>query len=533
MSYLTGVQIQDSGGELGNILVANKKYEAGDTVLPILVWDSSNPTGVLDSFISASQDIKFQVLEMFHPPLESSNDLLELSYFFSTKPSLKSLSKEVIHKLLMIANINCHAYLGGLETGGGAKYTEKILGKGESNAYSDSRSALFSVASKAAHSCNPNVTYSSQHGPFLRYSATRNIEIGDQITFAYIGELYKSTRDERRAKLFSEKYFTCRCVRCSGIDDMRGLRCLISGCNGVAYRSDCSSPDSSCWACSLCHEKATDWAYRSKIEIEKKLQYDLSSMISIYERTRNFQVPSTCRQIYNSAISELSPTHNIAIKTLDFLAMWSASQVSTVQQILARSGQLATRSPYISGMVNIKSLRIDSAKSIQLSIGIRQCIAAGCTLGTCDVKSHPFVHDLITEVLWALKDYMAAGPEGRLYAAYLATHCISSFRCQYHSGDTDLIELEDLIKSVGPIRLDQLPVTVISAFAAVHETMPTSLPLQQSVMAVTDVNKCANCHLKCDTMKSCSACKKISYCGAQCQKLHWKVHKPTCRNSMK
>jgi hypothetical protein len=29
-------------------------------------------------------------------------------------------------------------------------------------------------------------------------------------------------------------------------------------------------------------------------------------------------------------------------------------------------------------------------------------------------------------------------------------------------------------------------------------------------------------------LKSCSACKKVSYCNQACQKAHWKTHKPVC-----
>ena len=30
-------------------------------------------------------------------------------------------------------------------------------------------------------------------------------------------------------------------------------------------------------------------------------------------------------------------------------------------------------------------------------------------------------------------------------------------------------------------------------------------------------------------MKVCSVCQAARYCGAACQKLHWKTHKPECK----
>jgi hypothetical protein len=31
------------------------------------------------------------------------------------------------------------------------------------------------------------------------------------------------------------------------------------------------------------------------------------------------------------------------------------------------------------------------------------------------------------------------------------------------------------------------------------------------------------------TLSRCSACKKVTYCGAACQKAHWKWHKAECK----
>jgi len=43
---------------------------------------------------------------------------------------------------------------------------------------------------------------------------------------------------------------------------------------------------------------------------------------------------------------------------------------------------------------------------------------------------------------------------------------------------------------------------------------------------------CAQCGPIIDkdlVMKVCSVCKAARYCGAGCQKLHWKTHKPECK----
>jgi hypothetical protein len=52
------------------------------------------------------------------------------------------------------------------------------------------------------------------------------------------------------------------------------------------------------------------------------------------------------------------------------------------------------------------------------------------------------------------------------------------------------------------------------------------------------INKCQNCN-KLETidrdnknknnLKKCSRCESVRYCSAECQKAHWKIHKPDCK----
>lgn len=41
---------------------------------------------------------------------------------------------------------------------------------------------------------------------------------------------------------------------------------------------------------------------------------------------------------------------------------------------------------------------------------------------------------------------------------------------------------------------------------------------------------CKQCDKLADT-KACSRCKSVQYCSRECQKKHWKVHKPDCKTA--
>jgi radical SAM protein with 4Fe4S-binding SPASM domain len=44
------------------------------------------------------------------------------------------------------------------------------------------------------------------------------------------------------------------------------------------------------------------------------------------------------------------------------------------------------------------------------------------------------------------------------------------------------------------------------------------------------VDKSTNSQVRSTTkLRQCSACKKVYYCSAECQKAHWKVHKADCK----
>ncbi|KAK0486653.1 hypothetical protein EDD18DRAFT_1360662 [Armillaria luteobubalina] len=53
-----------------------------------------------------------------------------------------------------------------------------------------------------------------------------------------------------------------------------------------------------------------------------------------------------------------------------------------------------------------------------------------------------------------------------------------------------------------------------------------SVTFEKNVVIASDA--CAACEKRDMRLQKCSRCKKVSYCGPECQKAHWKKHKPVC-----
>jgi hypothetical protein len=68
------------------------------------------------------------------------------------------------------------------------------------------------------------------------------------------------------------------------------------------------------------------------------------------------------------------------------------------------------------------------------------------------------------------------------------------------------------------------------SFGIQHEHTQTARQHRSGLKA--DLRTCAQCGPVADKallMQVCSVCKAARYCGAACQGLHWKAHKPECK----
>ena len=79
------------------------------------------------------------------------------------------------------------------------------------------------------------------------------------------------------------------------------------------------------------------------MELETALARALKVLETAYERTRNLPSggPLVIQGLVERAIADCGPTHYLVVKALQFLALWSASQVEPVGQVRAVHGRLA------------------------------------------------------------------------------------------------------------------------------------------------------------------------------------------------
>ena len=54
------------------------------------------------------------------------------------------------------------------------------------------------------------------------------------------------------------------------------------------------------------------------------------------------------------------------------------------------------------------------------------------------------------------------------------------------------------------------------------------MPAKKKPASSDDAGACAHCERHEPTLSSCSRCGLVKYCGRDCQRAHWKEHKPLC-----
>eukprot|EP00755_Sulcionema_specki_P022607 Sspe_Gene.13928::Locus_4804_Transcript_1_1_Confidence_1.000_Length_1355::g.13928::m.13928/K09553/STIP1; stress-induced-phosphoprotein 1 len=101
----------------------------------------------------------------------------------------------------------------------------------ELDAEGEERPGIFKIASKLAHSCEPNAVYHlSPHTKRVSFTACRAVTAGEVLSFSYRGELdfLAMSTWRRQHELLDKFYFWCGCTRCQQPDYARCFKCDCS-----------------------------------------------------------------------------------------------------------------------------------------------------------------------------------------------------------------------------------------------------------------------------------------------------------------
>jgi len=96
-----------------------------------------------------------------------------------------------------------------------------------------------------------------------------------------------------------------------------------------------------------------------------------------------------------------------------------------------------------------------------------------------------------------------------------------------------------VIRDMCPILVCDDPVCLDAARALSQDAIrslntrgaPTKLSPAPNSAPPTPGSQCSQCGKKGSELKRCGRCNRAWYCDAECQKVHWKVHKPACETT--
>jgi len=218
-----GIDVIDSGEELGRVVIAKQAFSAGDVVLsesPALVFsiDISDMSELLIKFLDAPKETQEMILDLYHGNDDSELLDAQRGYFDVQIQALdhrdKSLlTADIAFKLLKICMYNSHGY--SPNVGAGVQSSDSLGAPA---------SAIYLLASKVEHSCAPNVEMNLNENGMLQYKTFTNLKQGDRILYSY-GPGYSKPRRRRQESLYETRQFMCQCKRCVGFDECSPCKC--------------------------------------------------------------------------------------------------------------------------------------------------------------------------------------------------------------------------------------------------------------------------------------------------------------------
>ena len=423
---------------VGRAIYATRGFVPGDIVMvekPALVFPTLNSMHAIHRYVSlfhaADQEIQDSILDMAHPPLNDSvraaQRRRDASNYLTFIGDSSEEKQNIVQLLLLIADTNAHSY-----TGHTTAFTES---SGSSMYSAESNSALFKVGSKVAHSCLPNVSYYSKnsHGS-LTYVAIREIEDGDMITFSYIGDLWTTPTQGRRAALLASKNFICCCVRCRDVDTCRAAACK---CGGIAHPQP-AAPE--VWSCQQCGPLNAD-AVKAVVKQEMRLTKQLAMFEAALQNPDGSGLQKiTPKMIIDFATEigkRLNATHYLVCRAYNLLTTVYASRAATAQQ-----AHMFQSRCYFGSETDLRVLACEAGRCC---VKVQECIAAGCPEGLQCLQVHPPLAELFQTAFFAAQDLLRVPASQRNKVdLHFVQRYMPAMSIGYGEKDTDLAQIKQM-----------------------------------------------------------------------------------------
>ena len=421
----------------GRTLVAARAFAAYEVVLserPLLEW-REGAASFLDTAAAAPADVVTALLDFARPALDHAAPRVRAqkaaaARWLAARPAgaPDGWTEETVHALLLVADTNTHSFNG--------------------DGDDDARLALFALGSKAAHSCAPNCFYSSRReAGKLQYVAARALAEGEAITFSYLAEEVATPRAKRRAQLLETKFFVCRCARCAGRDDCRGLRC--GACKaGTLLCADADEALATSWACARCGEAPALTWLQAQLRAESQLTTRHAALDELLLSGAALRRgPGDMDALHKVAAAVLAPTHWLAAAAAQLRVTWAASQRAALVQSLGEGRPGApppvAPAPWGGGaLVSAASFSASAATAGLQLLACCECIAAGCVGGDGCGAAHPPAAAAMHVALWAVQDLRAAGLAAKEPAdaarADVAPRYLPLLRAQFGDDEEDV-----------------------------------------------------------------------------------------------
>jgi SET domain len=480
---LTRIENHES---LGRIVVVSTDAEKGSRIIrekPVIVWTADDWADFFSKFRRLEQCDQDDILDMFHPPF-STPPMMALEREAFAIARRISMEPSKVLKILAICNTNAHEYYGNRNQ----VYFEDLSANGRRTG--SGKSALFLYASKVAHSCNPNTSYSSKTDDgYLEYKVIQPIKAGDMVTFSYLDKMWETPTHARRNQLLGTKSFLCQCERCSGPDFCRPLRCQMITCQGAVLVVSRDGKKEE-WECNHCGPVGDTAPYRKR-EVEVKAMLDETEVSMM--RNMAMVRPAQLKPLISKAAQKLHPVHYLTLRAMEMYARLCVSHAHQLESMLD-SGMMPRA--MLQGLLRqhghpYKLRRESSDALISMALAM-ECIAAQCCCDACCstcVNSDPepqhfTVYDGCLIVFHAAQDILRTPAAERSgHSCRMIHRYIPDMRLMFGDDDSDIA---DIVRGVTFVPKTVVQETACSSRTTTSATMAQARSIPSSS---TSMNK--------------------------------------------